>query len=503
MKVEIAGYNVDARVLQEMEKAGIRKEQLTPEVISAAYARISRDPRPVSELRRVALEEVEKARKSNRSIIFEMGHHSVAEHAVFNFDIVGISRLAIESLERFRLCSYTEKSQRYITLDSDFVIPSEMQGTPFESELMSLVVDQTSCYEKIKDALLERLAKDYPDIYQKKSGRRLIDGLAKEDARYVTILATTGQLGFTANARNLELIIRRFTASKLAEVRDLGRILYEKASAVAPSLLLFTESSKYDAQTVDELGALQSDVMPTGSPRSENIQAVRLVNYTSDADRIVAAALLYLVSAASFEDCRMSAKEMSREQLAVVFDKAMQHMDFYDAPLREFEHVALTFDIALSASAFAQLKRHRMTTQSLQVYDPNLGVTVPPSIIKVGLEEEFRTHIGRTEQLYERLSAEMPHAASYVLTNAHRRRVLMTMNLRELYHFIRLREDTHAQWDIRALALEMRNQAVEVMPLSTLLLCGKSDYRELFEKVFGRQPDVLPPVAPFSAQIKY
>jgi thymidylate synthase ThyX len=230
---------------------------------------------------------------------------------------------------------------------------------------------------------------------------------------------------------------------------------------------------------------------------------VSLVNHTPDADTIVAAALLYLVSNHSFDDCRVSASDMSTEKLATVFDTAMQHMEFFDAPLREFEHVSLTFDIALSASAFAQLKRHRMTTQSLQEYDPHLGVTVPPSIVTAGLEEEFRAHIGRTERLYEKLSTELPHVASYVLTNAHRRRVLVTTNLRELYHFIRLREDTHAQWDIRALAVEMRNQAARVMPLSTLLLCGKSDYLELFEKVFGRQPDVIPPVAPFSAQIKY
>ena len=38
------------------------------------------------------------------------------------FDILGCSRLAIEALEWHRLCSYTEKSQRYITLDGDFVV---------------------------------------------------------------------------------------------------------------------------------------------------------------------------------------------------------------------------------------------------------------------------------------------------------------------------------------------------------------------------------------------
>ncbi len=111
MKVVLAGYNIDTQVLNEALEAGVAKERLTPEIISAAYARISRDSRSVGELRSLALEEVEKARSSNRTIIFKMGHHSVAEHAVFNFDVVGISRLAIEWLERFLLEDFLRTSQ--------------------------------------------------------------------------------------------------------------------------------------------------------------------------------------------------------------------------------------------------------------------------------------------------------------------------------------------------------------------------------------------------------
>jgi thymidylate synthase ThyX len=117
MKVYLAGYNIDTEVLNDLKKSGKERKDLTPEVLSAAYARISRDPRPINEIRVDAKNEVERARKSNSSIIFKMGHHSVAEHAVFNFDILGVSRLAMEELEKFRLSSYTEKSQRYITLD--------------------------------------------------------------------------------------------------------------------------------------------------------------------------------------------------------------------------------------------------------------------------------------------------------------------------------------------------------------------------------------------------
>ncbi|MBD3163357.1 MAG: hypothetical protein GF346_12830, partial [Candidatus Eisenbacteria bacterium] len=138
MKVRLAGHNLDYDLLQEIRAvlrevaalpagrsaeveavrrradALLEKDNWTPETLSAAYARISRDPRPVDELRAVAREEVDAARRSNQRIIFGLGHASVAEHAVFNLDILGVSRLAIEEVERMRLCSYTEKSQRYI-----------------------------------------------------------------------------------------------------------------------------------------------------------------------------------------------------------------------------------------------------------------------------------------------------------------------------------------------------------------------------------------------------
>ena len=127
MRVILAGYNVDTDVLEDLKKTSHPRQDVTPETISASYARISRDPRPVDELRKVAREEVEKARKSNSTIIFKMGHHSIAEHAVFNFDILGVSRLALEEIEKFRLCAYTEKSQRYQKLTDDFVIPDEVR----------------------------------------------------------------------------------------------------------------------------------------------------------------------------------------------------------------------------------------------------------------------------------------------------------------------------------------------------------------------------------------
>jgi len=127
LKIILAGFNLDYETIKEARAASPAAEQFTPETVSAAYARISRNPAPVNELRAAARKEVEKARRSNQAIVFDMGHSSIAEHAVFNIDVLGVSRLLVEEIEKFRLCSYTEKSQRYVLLQDDFVIPREIR----------------------------------------------------------------------------------------------------------------------------------------------------------------------------------------------------------------------------------------------------------------------------------------------------------------------------------------------------------------------------------------
>ncbi|NLN62706.1 MAG: FAD-dependent thymidylate synthase [Myxococcales bacterium] len=490
MKVILAGHNLDISVIAEARNKGVAPERLSPEVLSAAYARISRDPRPVDELRQAALDEVEKARASNRRIIFGMGHHSVAEHAVFNFDIIGLSRLAIESLEHFRLCSFTEKSQRYITLDHDYVTPAELDEPPFREALGELVTQQASVYAQLHAALLAHLEAEFPDMAQKKSTRNTLDGWAKEDARYATLLCTTGQLGMTTNARNLELMIKRLNAAPLQELRALARALYEPASQSAPSILLFTEPTPYD------LSSAVSDAHPAlqqlrTAPNPCDTE-VALVHATKDADRRVAAALLAAQSGRSFEACWQVVSAMPDEALRGIFVDALQHMEFYDSVPRAFEHAQLTFDVVVSAACYGQLKRHRMMSQTPGPYCPSLGITLPPRVVELGLSEVFTAFADRAAALFETVQAVRPEAAPYALTNAHRRRVLLTMNLRDLYHFCRLREDAHAQWDIQHLAARMREAAEKVMPLGTLLLCGKDAYVARYTAVYGRKPAMDP-----------
>ena len=211
--VILAGFNADAESLSALDPLP------TPETLSAAYARISRDPRPIPDLRAEARAEVERARASNRRIVFGFGHHSVAEHAVLNLDLLDVSRLAVEAIESHRLASFTEKSQRYVRLGEGFVTPPELASDESVPDFLARCFRR---YETLAEALMA-------------SG--VDPRLAGEYARYVLPLATATQLGMTVNARELEHMIRCLSGHPLAEVRNLGTRLLEVGNAVVPSLM--------------------------------------------------------------------------------------------------------------------------------------------------------------------------------------------------------------------------------------------------------------------------
>ncbi len=492
MKVILAGYNIDATIIDKA-KAGedVSDLPLTPETVSVAYARISRDPSSVTELRQKSIDDVEAARRSARAIVFEMNHQSVAEHAVFNFDILDITRLCVESLEWHRLCSYTEKSQRYQELFGDYYIPKELEDEGKDLFIKTMEA-QNQLYSKAYGILLEHFKTKFPHMTEKKRDLRVIEGYAKEDARYAVGLATKAQLGFSANARNLEYLIRKLRANPLDEVRALGDEFFRLAGAVAPSLILLTDPVEYEKEFGRELD--ESHFQKTKPEATQRVDGmldccarvkadfpsrgdVKLLDWTREADRATIQAILHSHSLAPAETCQTVAGELIENGKAKEFIRDYpSHSNPWEAATREFEAADFTFEVVLSSACYGQMKRHRMSTQLVQEYDTLLGYTYPPSVIEVGLKDEFRENYERTSETYLELANIHREAAQYVLTNGHRRRMLVKANARELYHISRLREDAHAQWDIRNVSADMLALAREKAPLTLMLAWGKDAF---------------------------
>ena len=525
VEVILAGYNVDARALDMLRRGELLPEQFAsvgPETVPAAYARISRFPEPIPELRFQSMRDVPAARKSNGVIIFRMGHKSVGNHANFNFDILGLSRLAVEWLEARRIgVGYTEKSQRYITLRGDYVIPAEL--SPEDAvKLRELVegtqnVFYTRNFETLVEYHFKRAGKEYSTNPKRD---QTIEGWGKEDARYGLGLATQAQIGTTMSATALEHAVRTMKYSEIAEVRELAKKLFDAVKDIAPSLILYTDPELFSkafpgavlrddnfrdtpkqmrkvvAETFSEL----EGVVCSQTAAFKTVRDVTIIHCNSP-DIDVMAALLLANSGKPLEECYRVAtylKVVNPGKAAEFMKGILQYVTEFDNPPREFEFGGdFKFGMNISASCFAQLKRHRIMTWLPQDYDSELGITVPQSIRETGLESELREVCAKSAALFydfkQRYGQEI---AEYCLANAHRRRVLVAINAREINHFARQRSDSHAQWDIRNISHQMVELAREVSPLSLLMTCGKDEYPALRSKVYGPDETVPDNVRP-------
>jgi thymidylate synthase ThyX len=404
-----------------------------PEVIAAAYARISRSEKPVSALRDEACADIEKARKSNSKIVFDMGHSSIAEHAFFNIDIENVSRVCIAEIEKHRLVSYTEKSQRYVDLHN--------------AEFYN--IGNEKIYEQAQAAL---------KLYSK-----MVDGgIPREDARYVLPHSILGQLGMSINARSLESLIRALSASELPEAQEVGAALLQKASTIVPSLIRHITPTQYEYAN----NSLEYSEYPCLPSISTRFGWCKQLNPQPICEKEKFIAWLFdfeLKDVDNFYFFRVPKHLKSPLQYTSLFDDMIPDEDSKFAPwCRAFEFVRFTFDVCCSAACYDQFKRHRIQDIMAFPYHEAYGFTLPNSIKNSDYKEEVVNFFLENHDMMSGSNDNVEAAYSFLQGN--RRRFVCSMNLRELMHLFRLRLHEHAQWEIRELAREMARVIELEMP---------------------------------------
>jgi len=144
--------------------------------ICAAAGNSCYSERPSAEI----VEDIDSEKMLSR--IVGMGHHSVIEHAVFTFCVEGVSRALTHQLVRHRVASFSQQSQRYVSMDrATYVTPHTVEGNE----------DALKLYDSAMD--------DIWDAYKKLEEM----GIPAEDARYLLPNGCTTNITITMNAREL------------------------------------------------------------------------------------------------------------------------------------------------------------------------------------------------------------------------------------------------------------------------------------------------------------
>ena len=194
---------------------------------------------------------------------------------------------------------------------------------------------------------------------------------------------------------------------------------------------------------------------------------VELLSHTENPEKVIASAAKLCYSNKADIDSLMN--DLTEEKV----EKFVQKLESLGHE-SVFEHCDYTFGIeGVSRALLAQITRHRIGASfsvRSQRYcsEDNFGYVIPPSIQKHEKHAvRYKALMTDIQNLYNKLvELDVPKEdARMVLPNACETRMIVTMNVRELWHFFNLRCCSRAQWELRELAWRMLRLCEKASPI--------------------------------------
>jgi thymidylate synthase ThyX len=449
-------------------------DDLPPEVVAVTFAKTSRVPDSFDQIAR-ELSEGSSSRFHEKWVI-GYGHSSVAEHAVLSIAIENISILGAKVVEDNRLSSFTEKSTRY-----QVMAPEQYYTPPCFAE-----GERGRVYREVIAGLYRTYGELMPEARRYCEGKYgsaewseggvSPAGKACDAVRGLLPAAATTNLGWTVNARELRHAVVKMSSHPLGEVRELARVLAEVAGARIPTLLKYTEPSPYlegweermASAALGATGGLDAGGRKPGQA-SRDVGAaadpeVRLVAYDPAGERLVLTAVLFRATGRPYDDIAVEVAGLDERKVGVLLNDALSGIGGHEAPIREFESTAYTFEVVCDFGAYRDIQRHRMATQTQQRLSCDLGYVVPTDAREAGLADRMEGVLARARDSWQVLAATDPTDAQYAVPLAFRKRFLMRMDLREAFHFVGLRSRVQGHESYRQVAWAVRDEIERVHP---------------------------------------
>jgi thymidylate synthase (FAD) len=193
---------------------------------------------------------------------------------------------------------------------------------------------------------------------------------------------------------------------------------------------------------------------------------VKLLRHTADAELLCGAA-------ASTSTKRGRPSEILEKMDAETAKQLIKRVTGY-GHASVIEHASFTFSIEdVSRVMTHQLVRHRIASYTQQSqryvkYDTLEKYVTPQSIASnIEAKKVFDETLEKISETYQKLlnMGISKEDARFILPNAAKTNIIVTMNARELRHFFNLRCCARAQWEIREVAVEMLRQAKKAAPV--------------------------------------
>jgi thymidylate synthase ThyX len=435
----------------------------------------------------IAAEEITAAqRRSIGPLTFEAGHHTVYQHATFEFSLEGVSRQLVWSfLHRHPFYNSEQQSQRYVVLArARAYVPPALGGAEreiYEGAVLEAWRAYRDLTELLKPVVRERLAGLWRLPARKSASFHQsighdIEKRAIETARYVIPVACHTALVHTISGIVLHRLRRMVAASDVPE--EAGRVVGQMVACVEE---VDPDFFRYVGQApLEESEILESQVRAAGPVSArwrESFDACLgkrrslLVSYAPDAPAQVAEAVREVLGISALE-CA------DEEALDLVLNPARNrhrldtlNVSMHSPLMRTLEHAHYTFRKKLSHSADSQAQRHRMVPGSrplLSRHDTSEPDVVVPELIEADpmVRRRFDEAIwalweAKNDLIRRGVDVRL---AQYLLPNARAIRFQESGALLHLLHKWTTRTCLNAQREIYEASMDEVEQVREVHP---------------------------------------
>jgi thymidylate synthase ThyX len=414
------------------------------------------------------------------------GHHTVYQHAHFEFGLENVSRQFVWSfLHAHPFYNSEQQSQRYVRLDRpQAYVPPE--GTPhFGAAERALyeraIIRAWDCYRRLS-LLLEPTAREIlgdiwhvqPSSHPKRVQKvqRQSEKRAIEVARYVLPVAAFTTMVHTLSGIVLHRLWRMSNACDTPS--ETRRIVGE----------MVTRAREVDAQFFDRFESLPMDDLPEWQAARQNGEEFaaefdarlggatsKLIDYSSGAIQVTADAYRAVVGLTTAECSDAEAIDRVLNPARNAYRRETLNIGVHAPEMRALQHANFTFAKKISHTADSQDQRHRMVPGSrplLTLADTRSPDYVTPMLIREN-PEALEIYEKAMHEAWEAKNALFDRGvpaefALYLLPNAKSIRLIESGSLLHLLHKWTMRTCFNAQEEIYQASMEEVAQLNAIFP---------------------------------------
>lgn len=421
----------------------------------------------------------DRQRESIGKLTYEGGHHTVYQHASFEFGLENVSRQFVWSaLHSYPFYNSEQQSQRYVKLGEPraFVPPLDGEARRVYERA---IIDAWASYARLSALLKDdtfRILKELRHVTPNASDDRLRaiekEAVKKaiETARYVIPLAAFTAMVHTISGITLYRLMRMVNANDTPhEARLVIGAMVDAVRAHDPLFMDMVAIAAIDAEDVPEASFPRprgsGDAFAASFDASMPGLVAQLVDLSPNAEEVIADSVRAIFG--------LDASELSSDDaLDRVLNPARNsyrldtlNVSYHSPLMRTLQHASYTFRKRLSHSADSQDQRHRMVPGSrplMAFVDTMTPDVVTPRLIAANPAAlaEYQAAIAAAWKAKNRLlELGVPlEYALYVLPNAKMIRFVESGPLIALLHKWTMRTCFNAQEEIYLASMEELEQ---------------------------------------------